>query len=106
MTTTLQAADTALAAAGLPTHTAIMAGAAADLAVICAPADPRTIELPRVSPEELGTLLAALRFYQARGMGKPENRSHWLHMIATDGDVVSPGLDDAGIDTLYDHING
>ena len=31
MTTTLQTADTALAAAGLPTHTEIMAGAAASL---------------------------------------------------------------------------
>lgn len=37
MTTTLQTADTALAAAGLPTHTAIIAGATADLATIGAP---------------------------------------------------------------------
>lgn len=48
---------------------------------------------------EIATILAALRYYQAQGMGEPANRPDWLHEIATDCDEVI-SLDSAGIDDL------
>lgn len=49
--------------------------------------------------QERNTILAALRFYQLKGMGTPANRSEAIHAIATNGgEDIS--LDDAGIDEL------
>lgn len=53
---------------------------------------------------DLATILAALRFYQAAGMGEPSNRSDEIHDIATSGgDAIS--LDDEGIDDLCERLN-
>ncbi|MBS7812392.1 hypothetical protein [Roseococcus pinisoli] len=53
---------------------------------------------------EHATILAALRFYQEKGMGEPDNRSNEIHHIATDGgEVIS--LDTAGIDALCEKLN-
>lgn len=54
--------------------------------------------------EELGTVLAALRYYQQNGQGDPYNRSDAIHSIATRCDEVT-SLDDAGIDELCERIN-
>ncbi len=50
------------------------------------------------------TILAALRFYQAQGMGDPANRADDIHDIATNGDE-DISLDAAGIDQLCEDIN-
>ena len=53
---------------------------------------------------ERATVLAALRFYQAAGMGDPDNRSDDIHDIATDGgNVISLNAD--AIDALCDRLN-
>lgn len=54
--------------------------------------------------DEFNTILAALRFYQASGMGDPSNRSDWLQEIACPTQD-STSLDDAGIDDLCQRIN-
>lgn len=54
--------------------------------------------------QELATVLAALRFYQANGQGNPANRSDAIHDIATAGDEVI-SLDDDGIDDLCERLN-
>lgn len=59
---------------------------------------------PRLTFEELSTILAALRFYQENGQGDPANRSDDIHDIATDGGEIT-SLDDAGIDVLCERIN-
>jgi hypothetical protein len=59
---------------------------------------------PRLTFEELSTILAALRFYQEKGQGDPANRSDEIHDLATSGDEVT-SLDDAGIDALCERIN-
>lgn len=56
------------------------------------------------SGQDRNTILAALRFYQERGMGEPANRSDAIHDIATNGgEDVS--MDDAGIDALCERVN-
>lgn len=57
-----------------------------------------------IDGSELGTLLAALRFYQERGQGEPGNRSDDIHTIATNGDREI-SLDDEGIDRLCENLN-
>lgn len=60
----------------------------------------------RVTEDELNTILAALRFYQAAGMGEPENRPDWLHDIASpDGSGTTTSLDAEGIDGLCERLN-
>jgi hypothetical protein len=54
---------------------------------------------------EQATVLAALRFYQERGMGEPHNRSDAIHEIATNGGDIMSSLDDEGIDALCEKIN-
>lgn len=54
--------------------------------------------------QDVATILAALRFYQASGMGDPAMRSDAIHDIATDGGKVT-SMDAAGIDDLCDRIN-
>lgn len=61
--------------------------------------------IAKLSGEQHATILAALRFWQEKGMGDPANRSDMLHDIATNGDTVI-SLDDAGIDELCEGING
>lgn len=59
---------------------------------------------PRLTQEEHATILAALRYYQERGQGDPNNRSDAIHDIATSGgDITS--LDDDGIDDLCELLN-
>lgn len=58
-----------------------------------------------LDPQELNTVLAALRYYQRQGMGEPKNRPDWLHDIATNGDEEI-SLDDDGIDGLCEKLNG
>lgn len=53
---------------------------------------------------ELSTIIAALRFYQERGMGDPANRSDDIHEIATCGDECV-SLDADAIDELCEAIN-
>lgn len=59
------------------------------------------------SPEELATVLAALRFYQLSGMGDPVHRRlHFdeIHEIATaEGSLTS--LSEDGIVALYNRLN-
>ncbi len=57
-----------------------------------------------LEPEELATILAALRFYQGQGLGDPENRPTAIHEIATCCDEVV-SLDDEGIDALCEKLN-
>ncbi len=53
---------------------------------------------------DLNTILAALRFYQERGMGDPHFRSDAIHDIATNGgDDVS--MDSEAIDDLCERLN-
>lgn len=57
-----------------------------------------------VTLQQHATILAALRWYQACGMGDPDSRPDWLHDIAwANGDTTS--LDDEGIDELCYEIN-
>ena len=57
-----------------------------------------------VSGQGFSTIMAALRYYQEKGMGNPDNRSDWIHDLSTNGgDVTS--LDDEGIDKLCEGIN-
>lgn len=62
-----------------------------------------TIDLT-ITDQEHATILAALRFYQEKGQGDPDNRSDMIHDIATNGDAVI-SLDDEGIDELCERIN-
>lgn len=57
-----------------------------------------------LTPEELATVLAALRYYQSQGFGNPQNRPLDIHEIATSGDQVV-SLDDEAIDRLCEKIN-
>ncbi|MBE7540614.1 MAG: hypothetical protein HS122_19670 [Opitutaceae bacterium] len=56
-----------------------------------------------VDDRQHATLLAALRFYQAQGMGEPTNRTDAIHDIATNGDEVV-SLDASGIDKLCERL--
>lgn len=61
-----------------------------------------TIE--HITDQQFHTIIAALRFYQQMGQGDPDNRSDWIHELATNsGEVIS--LDDEGIDDLVEYIN-
>ena len=53
---------------------------------------------------ELGTVLAALRFYQQSGMGDADLRSDAIHDIATEGNRIT-GLDAEDIDGLCQRLN-
>lgn len=56
------------------------------------------------SRAEKATILAALRYYQSKGLGDPDNRTQEIHDIATDlGNETS--LDDSGIDELCERLN-
>ena len=57
-----------------------------------------------LSRPDRNTILAALRYYQERGLGDPTQRPAEIHAIATDGDEDS-SLDVAGIDDLCDRLN-
>lgn len=57
-----------------------------------------------IEPAEMATILAALRFYQEKGQGDPDNRSDDIHEIATRGDAVV-SLDAAAIDDLCERLN-
>ena len=52
-----------------------------------------------LTPEELATVLAALRYWQRHRPSNPE-----LHDIATDGGTLTP-LDAEDIDALCERIN-
>jgi len=54
--------------------------------------------------EDRNTILAALRFYQEKGMGEPVNRSDAIHDIATNGDE-DISYDDGDIDDLCERVN-
>ncbi len=55
--------------------------------------------------EDVGTILAALRYYQQNGQGNPDNRDDAIHDIATvGGELIS--RDDEGIDDLCNRLNG
>lgn len=57
-----------------------------------------------IDSQDSATILAALRFYQERGMGDPANRSDAINDIATNGgEVIS--LDAEGIDDLCERLN-
>lgn len=60
--------------------------------------------LIHVSPEEFHTIIAALRYYQVKGMGNPVFRSDGIHDLATNGGEVT-SLDDDDIDELIERIN-
>jgi hypothetical protein len=54
--------------------------------------------------EELNTILAALRFYQERGMGDPFKRPSWLQEIACPNENDT-SLTASGIDSLCESLN-
>ena len=58
----------------------------------------------RIADFEHATILAALRYYQSKGMGDPNNRSLAIHEIATNDDEVI-SLDADGIDSLCMRLN-
>lgn len=55
-----------------------------------------------IDEAQYATILAALRYYQSKGQGEPDNRSDDIHEIATNGGEVMASLDEAGIDALCD----
>lgn len=57
-----------------------------------------------LNSQDRNTILAALRYYQSRGMGEPGNRSDEIHDIATNGDT-DISMDSDGIDELCQRIN-
>lgn len=57
-----------------------------------------------VTPQEFNTILAALRYYQEKGMGVPLMRTNDIHDIATNGGSET-SLDTEGIDVLCERIN-
>lgn len=57
-----------------------------------------------IDSQDSATILAALRFYQERGMGDPANRSDMIHEIATNGGAVI-SLNAEGIDDLCERLN-
>ena len=63
-----------------------------------------TSDQTALSRPDRNTILAALRYYQQRGLGDPAQRPTEIHAIATDGDEDS-SLDAAGIDDLCDRLN-
>jgi hypothetical protein len=59
---------------------------------------------PNIDNQDLNTILAALRAYQAAGYGEPCNRPLAIHDIATNMDNET-SMDDAGIDDLCERLN-
>lgn len=55
--------------------------------------------------EDVGTILAALRYYQQNGQGNPESRDDAIHDIATGGGQFI-SRDDEGIDDLCHRLKG
>lgn len=49
---------------------------------------------------EICTIIAALRYYQANGMGDTDNRPDWLQKLACPDGGNMTSLDDKGIDAL------
>ncbi len=64
-----------------------------------------TVIIDHQDNAELHTIIAALRFWQEKGMGDPDNRSDEMHDLATNGGEVFSSLDDEGIDTLVQDLN-
>lgn len=58
----------------------------------------------KFTSEELGTILAALRFYQQHDQGNPYARKDDIHAIATNNDDHT-SLDAEGIDDLCMRLN-
>jgi len=54
--------------------------------------------------EDRNTILAALRFYQQRGMGESANRSDVIHDVATNGEEEI-SYDSGDIDDLCERVN-
>lgn len=73
--------------------------------MMAAPVEKAPEVITGLDDAEHATVLAALRFYQANGMGDPFNRSDEIHEIATNGGTVLSSLDDEGIDALCERIN-
>ena len=68
-------------------------------------AKPKTADVKlTITSQEHATVLAALRFYQARGQDDHTNRTPSIHDIATNGGQVN-SLDDQGIENLCEKIN-
>lgn len=66
--------------------------------------EPEESELYTLTKPQRNTVLAALRFYQEKGMGDPANRSDVIHDIATNGDTEI-SLDADAIDKLCEELN-
>ncbi len=62
------------------------------------------LALRALTGQELGTVLAALRFYQDAGQGEPDSRSDGIQEIATNGGTET-SLDSDGIDDLCERLN-
>lgn len=62
------------------------------------------VDMLSLDAAQLGTILAALRFYQSKGLGDPDSRPADIHQIATNAGEVMAGLDDAGIDALCERL--
>ena len=61
----------------------------------------------RISDRELGTILAALRFYQGAGLSSlmpPKASNRWLRNIATNGGKYVP-MNITDIDALCERLN-
>lgn len=57
-----------------------------------------------LQPDEIATILAALRFYVSKGQAEPCNRSDAIHQIATAADELV-SLDADAIDRLCERLN-
>lgn len=57
-----------------------------------------------LTPQELNTVLAALRYYQENGQYDPYNRKAYIHDIATNGGTEI-AMDFEGIDELCLRLN-
>ncbi len=61
------------------------------------------VTMLNVTDQEFDTILAALRFYQDKGMSEPANRPDWLQELACPTDNCT-SLDNTGIDNLCESI--
>ena len=59
----------------------------------------------RLNHTEIGTILAALRYYQTKGLGNPDLRPAAIHDIAVGHSSIMSSLDDDGIDELCERLN-
>ena len=68
--------------------------------------DKKTVILEGAGDDaEFHTVMAALRFYQSKGLGEPMNRPLEIHEIATNDGAVLSSLDYGWIDQLCERIN-